>query len=261
MESLPKFRSTARSILGEVEWADDATGYLRCPAESKHTHPTHKHDCRVKIDGVPTVYCFHTSCGTEVETINRALRSAAGKPQIGGKVELKRRARTPEEIERERQRIICEQLKARSAASLGEILRRYELGPADFFEASKVRLLDDPAADWRLLLQLFKPDDVIWIGSKYDSCSDKAPQEKKESCRRHFRTAAEWLTESDPPEQFVCPCVFKPGTHSRCNEAVLLRRFLVIESDVLSKEPMSTVINWCGQFMRLRAIVDTGGKS
>jgi hypothetical protein len=42
---------------------------------------------------------------------------------------------------------------------------------------------------------------------------------------------------------------------------VLQKKFLVIESDILNKSQMGSVIAWCRQFMRLRAIVDTGGKS
>jgi hypothetical protein len=154
-----------------------------------------------------------------------------------------------------------EQLKASAAASLAEILRIFQCGPADFWELSPVRLLGDPAFDWRLLLQLFRPGDILWIGNKYDSCADDKSEAKKESCRRHFRRVSDWLKERRAPEQFTCPSVFKPGSHSRCNEAVLQRRYLVIESDVLSKDQMSAVISWCRQFMRLRAIVDTGGKS
>jgi len=103
--------------------------------------------------------------------------------------------------------------------------------------------------------------DFLWIGGKYDSCGDDASESKKERCRSHFRPVADWLKERHAPEQFTCPSVFRPGTHSRCNEAVTQRRYLVIESDLLSKVQMSSVISWRRQFMRLPAIVDTGGKS
>jgi hypothetical protein len=258
---LAQGQALAASILGAIEWQDGTIGYCRCPGEARHTHPTHNHDCRVTLDGAPTIYCFHTSCFADVETANKALRSAVGKASKGAKTEIKRTEPTPEERERHRQRIVCEHLKARAAAGLAEILKASESSPADFWELSPVRLLNDPVNDWRLLLQLFQPEDVLWIGGKYDSCGDDAPETKKEGCRRHFRTVADWLREPNAPEQFTCPCVFRPGTHSRCNDAVTQRRFLVIESDSLSKDEMSAVLNWCRQFMRLRAIVDTGGKS
>jgi hypothetical protein len=258
---LAHHQALAASILGAIDWQDDTTGFCRCPGEARHTHPTHKEDCRVNLDGAPTIYCFHTSCFADVEAANRALRSAFGKASKGSKAAFKRSAPTPEERERQRQRTLREQLKARAVASLAEILKAFEIGPADFWELSPVRLLDDPANDWRMLLHLFKPEDVLWIGGKYGSCDDDAPESKKENCRRHFRPVADWQKERHAPEQFTCPSVFRPGTHSRCNDAVVQRRYLVIESDLLSKDEMSAVINWCSQFIRLRAIVDTGGKS
>jgi hypothetical protein len=196
-----------------------------------------------------------------VESANHLLRSLVGKAHAGSNLEFNRREPTPEERERERQRILRERLRSRAMTSLPEILSRYAMGPADFFELSPVRLTDDPTRDWRTLLQLFKPDDVLWIGDKYSSCAEDAPVARKEICQRYFRPVAEWLRESEAPAQFTCPSVFKPGTHSRCNEAVLHRPYLVIESDVLTKDQMNAVVNWCRQFMRLRAIVDTGGKS
>ena len=63
------------------------------------------------------------------------------------------------------------------------------------------------------------------------------------------------------PGQFTCPGVFKCGIHSRSNHNVLLRRYLVVESDVLTKDQIGGVFSWCQQFMRLRAVVDTAGKS
>jgi hypothetical protein len=60
---------------------------------------------------------------------------------------------------------------------------------------------------------------------------------------------------------FTCPSTFKTGTHSRCNDNVVQRRFLVVESDVLDRNQVCAVFHWLEQFTRLRAIVDTAGKS
>jgi hypothetical protein len=250
-------QALAYSILGPIDWQDAETGFCDCPGQGRHTHPTKRGDCRVNLDGIPTIFCFHTSCLAEVESANKALR--AGAPNRGP--EFKNRALTPQEKERCCQRFFLKQLKARSAACLATILRSFECSPADFWELSPVRLLGDPADDWRLLLQLFGPDDIVWIGSKYSSCADDKSEAQKEICRRHFRRVADWMKESRAPEQFTCPSLFKPGTHSRCNDAVTQRRYLVIESDVLTKDEISAVFSWCQQFVRLRAIVDTGGIS
>lgn len=63
------------------------------------------------------------------------------------------------------------------------------------------------------------------------------------------------------PGLFTCPSTFKPGTDSRCDATVVLRRYLVLESDTLRKDEICAVFRWVEQFTRLRAIVDTAGKS
>ena len=137
----------AASILSSIEWHDGVTGFCKCPGESLHTHPTHRRDCRVKLDGAPTISCFHTSCSAEVESANHLLRSLVGKAHAGSNLEFNRREAIPEERERERRRILREQLRSRAVTSLPELLRRYAMGPADFFELSPVRLTDDQRKD------------------------------------------------------------------------------------------------------------------
>ena len=145
--------------------------------------------------------------------------------------------------------------------SLAFILQEYAIEPADIWEESPVRLLDDPKDDWRLLLHLFDETDVIWIGNKFSSCDDDAPDPKKDFCRGFFRTREDWLKLGEAPGNFTCPSTFKPGTYSRSNKNVVARKYHVIESDCLTKPQMLAVIQWCRQFMNLRAIVDTAGKS
>lgn len=257
----PGLQALATAILGVIDWQDATTGFCRCPGQHLHTHQNGKRDCKVWVDRVPTVKCVHASCGPEIERVNHQLRSAIGKASMGSNPGANRYVPTPEDRERHRQQAMGEQLKARAVSSLPAILNANKIGPSDFWEMSPVRLLDGPADDWRLLLQLFQPHDVVWIGGLYDSCGDDATESRKEFCRRHFRTVADWLIEPHAPEQHTCPCVFKPGAYSRSQNAVTHRRFLVTESDILSKPEMCAVFRWCRQFMRLRAIVDTGGKS
>ena len=63
--------------------------------------------------------------------------------------------------------------------------------------------------------------------------------------------------------QLTCPATFKSNSFSRSNENILQRRFLVVESDVLSKDQIGAVFKWLKDNvgLRLRAIVDTAGKS
>ena len=84
-------RQTAAALLGKIDWQSEVSGFCRCPGESLHTHPTGKKDCRVSVDGAPTIYCFHSSCEAAVANANKRLRStlAGGQWEIvlpGGKI-------------------------------------------------------------------------------------------------------------------------------------------------------------------------------
>lgn len=256
-------QTISESVLGcSIQWEDQNLGYCRCPGEALHTHQTGKQHCRVTLDRVPTIYCFHTSCGAAVESANHRLRSEIGRAERTGTVpDNKPRAPTEAERAASAAKHAIEQLKDRAARGLDLILHQNRIDPAELWALSPVPLHEDPRHDWRLLLSLFHPDDVVWIGGKFSSCNDQQPEARKAHCRASFRTAGQWLKERQAPGQFTCPCTFQPGTHSRSNAQVVRRRFLVIESDHLSKPDMCALIMWCRRLMRLRAVVDTAGKS
>ena len=68
------------AIVGAVDWQSAVSGFCRCPGESLHTHKTGKKDCRVCVDGAPTIYCFHASCAPAVAEANKRLRRGLGTP-------------------------------------------------------------------------------------------------------------------------------------------------------------------------------------
>jgi len=71
-------KQIAAGIVGAVDWQTEVSGFCRCPGEALHTHRTGKKDCRVSVDGAPTIYCFHSSCAAVVASANRTLRVAIG---------------------------------------------------------------------------------------------------------------------------------------------------------------------------------------
>ena len=71
-------RQIAARLLGVVEWQTDVSGFCRCPGEAAHTSPTGPKDCRVNVDGAPTIFCFHASCAPAVAEANRRLRREIG---------------------------------------------------------------------------------------------------------------------------------------------------------------------------------------
>jgi hypothetical protein len=71
-------RQVAASIIGAVDWQTEVSGFCRCPGEALHTHHNGKKDCRISVDGAPTIYCFHSSCAPVVAEACRNLRRAIG---------------------------------------------------------------------------------------------------------------------------------------------------------------------------------------
>jgi len=71
-------RQVAASIVGAVDWQTEVSGFCRCPGELLHTQPTGKKDCRVSVDGAPTIFCFHASCAAAVAEANLRLRRGLG---------------------------------------------------------------------------------------------------------------------------------------------------------------------------------------
>src|SRR5215469_1910144 len=71
-------RQVAMRLLGSIDWQTEVSGYCKCPGESFHTSHNGKKDCRVNLDGAPTIFCFHSSCIAAVSETNRRLRRELG---------------------------------------------------------------------------------------------------------------------------------------------------------------------------------------
>ncbi len=132
------------------------------------------------------------------------------------------------------------------------IFERFAWPPADMFEDSPYWLNSHPDSDSLLLLKLFDDHDVLWNGAVIDSGCPRNDQ--------NFKTISDWR-EGKIEGQFTSGSTFKPRSYSRSNENVEKRRFLVIESDVLNQDDICSVFNFCRKFLKLRAVVYTGGKS
>ena len=154
-------------------------------------------------------------------------------------------------------------LVARARSGAQRILGEYACGFAFYGNRSPSKVFDqNPCEDWKLLLRLFKSDDVLWIAHDTKHSAGAIDTESwRNFCRTRFRSVEEWLREPEAPGLYTCPSAFKAGVHSRCNENVIARRYLVLESDKLDKDQVCAVFRWMEQFSRLRAIVDTAGKS
>ena len=263
------------AITGPVVWYDTGSrGFCACPGAALHTKETRPNHCSVFIEGTPTIYCFHNSCQPLVAAANKRLRRAIG----GGSWELilpdgsflrSGEARIPagqpippptpkpttsaEAVVALEKRILRD-ITLQADALKSSILTHFAWDPADMWEDSPLRLLGDPKRDWSHWLALWNPDDIVWSGDTFSS--------GREEHARNFRPAKEWMAESKPAGPFTCGSAFKPGSISRSNENAI-RRFLVIESDTLSKQQIGAVCLYMTNRLgyTLKAVVDTGGKS
>ncbi len=247
-------RAHAEVLLGPITWESANLGYCQCPGKHLHTGQSKRRDCRVLLDRVPTVHCFHQSCAGEIQRINGNLR--AENPE--------RLRLPPEEAKRwataqaERQR-----LNLRAKSSVPQMLRSYSWPLTDIILSSPWELSDNNERDVHLLCMLkvmyevIDGNSLIWIGDKTHSGA---------AYRSCFRTRNQWIelikrgTVPDGP--LVCPSVFRAGTFERKNENVAETPYLIVESDTLSKDQVGAIFRWLVQTgLHLHAVVDTAGKS
>ena len=71
----------ANELLGAIEWESESSGLAVCPGKHMHTSGDKARDCRVDLDGAPTVHCFHNSCRGILDDVNHELRSRISKAE------------------------------------------------------------------------------------------------------------------------------------------------------------------------------------
>ena len=240
----------AEEMLGQIDWLEATEGFCDCPGRKAHTNRTGRRDCKIYLDRVPTLYCVHASCTELVAAANAKLRRAI---LSGEKVEAC--PLTHEDKLRLRQREENERMRHRAMMALPQILEEHAWSYGQIIADSPVSIVGNEASHWKILLEKFHADDVVWIGDKFDS--------GKPEHASHFRPVVEWLKEGMAPGPFICPVAFKNNSWARTNDNVLTRRFLVVESDTLTRDEVGAVFRWlhgdCD--LKLVAIIDTAGKS
>jgi hypothetical protein len=267
-------RQIVSQLLGAIDWQNEVSGFCRCPGEAFHTHADGRKDCRVNIDGAPTIFCFHASCAPAVAEANRKLRKelGAGSWEIrlpGGQVlrsgDLLQRDGT---VLRPGPSTINHQLSTASERTLLASLRmhaeRFRPELFEFFRWPMAQILEDSpllvahreAEDqFRTWLKLWPPCSTVWIGDVFSS--------GKPEHRTHFRPIAEWYQIGPVMGNYTCGSSFKPASFRRSNENLNGHRFLVIESDTLGHDEVGAVFAYLNRRLHftLHAIIDTASKS
>jgi hypothetical protein len=75
----------AEELLGAIDWQSETSGILVCPGKHLHTAANGERDCKIELDGVPTLHCFHNHCRGILDGINKELRSRIGKAEFHAK--------------------------------------------------------------------------------------------------------------------------------------------------------------------------------
>ncbi len=281
-------REIAERLLGAVDWQNEISGFCRCPGAGLHTSRTGAKDCRVNVDGAPTVFCFHSHCEGAVAEVNRRLRrELGGSPweitlpggrvlrngdvlQASGVV-LRREVimagglgATPRpllgrgegEAARAAERLVLESVRVLAERFKPELFDLFQWPFERILEESPLQVRErDPEDQFRTWLKLWPAHCHVWIG---DVFSSGRPEH-----RTHFRPLADWYQIGPVMGNFTCGSSFKPGSFSRCNENLNGQRFLVVESDSLTKDEVGAVFAYLRRRLhyRLHCIVDTAGKS
>jgi hypothetical protein len=269
-------RQIAFQVLGAIDWQTEVSGFCRCPGESLHTSANGKKDCRVNVDGAPTIYCFHASCSAAVAEANRRLRREVNASpwelilpggqvlrsgdvlQAGGAVlpreAVKARARA--EGREAGEQLVLESVRAAAERFRPELFDFFRWPMAQILEDSPLLVAERDSDDqFRTWLKLWPACSTVWIGDVYSS--------GKPEHRTHFRPVAEWYQIGPVMGNYTCGSSFKAGSHSRSNENLNGHRFLVIESDTLGHDEVGAVFAYLRRRLHydLHCIIDTAGKS
>jgi hypothetical protein len=229
---------------------DLENGFIKCPGQHWHTTANAISDCKLFDNGKGffQIHCVHTSCHKMIDLANRVLAKIG---RQGGCDRQRTQAEGVTPAERVEQEAVAQGLAARDAILAGYRWTATEIA------SDENHAVDTPIQEqYYQVLGLFADDDVVWIGRDvYDTGSPKHVS--------RFRPVREWLACRGCPGTFICPSVFVPGTFSRRASTVVAPKFLVVESDTLTADEVGAVFRWLDAAvrLRLRAVVDTGGKS
>ena len=134
-------------------------------------------------------------------------------------------------------------------------------GEADIWEASPIRIDWPPEADTSRILEfLYQPDELLFIGERYDTGE----------VGQTIRFAGQWIEYfkhggTVPPHVIPNPLTGQEGqTKSgepshRADSCVRSHRFAVVEFDGLSREDQ--IRFWSAIKLPVAALIDSGGKS
>ena len=132
----------------------------------------------------------------------------------------------------------------------------------DLWEASPIRLLDEPQGDPALFLEtLYKPTDLVWIGDRYQSGIIGDTIKTTGELIGHFKNGGKTgpFIIINPLTGTSAPKKTGDGETLRGDGNVAVYRYCMAEFDNLSKE--SQIRFWSAVKLPIVALTDSGGRS
>lgn len=209
------------------------------------------HEAMLYLDGVPTLNCCHQKCKGQVQQLNAELRDQFEELQASDP-DHKAAPMVIDDAYCRRLKML-RTIRINAERNVMPIILRNPVEREEWLERSPVKLGDDLRDDWRHIISLFKPGDVVWCGGTTDS--------GREEHTRNFGTAESWLETQRCPGPLVCAATFMAGSYQRTAKRVRDQEFLIVESDHLDYAEQGALIQHLGRTLKLVAIVCTGGKS
>ena len=270
-------RQVADRLLGAIDWQTEVSGFCKCPGESMHTSANGKRDCRVNVDGAPTIFCFHASCAGAVADANRRLRRelngtawelrlSGGQTLRSGDILQKDGAVMRREavvrsglggsLAPPGEKLILETLRVAAERFRPELFEFFRWPMAEILEGPPLLVAErDPEDQFRTWLKLWPACSTVWIGDVYSS--------GRPEHTTHFRTVAEWYRIGPVMGNFTCGSAFRRGAFRRSNESIEGQRFMVVESDTLTRDEVGAIFAYLRRRLHyaLHCIGDTAGKS
>ncbi len=156
------------------------------------------------------------------------------------------------------------ELRIKAQRTLPGILEKYSWTWQEIQEAGGLQAMVPVEQTKAFLGSMFEDHEIVWCGQVWQT-GDKKDRRTKAvigTWAERFQPMNHWWYNV-PRTEFISHCTFVPGSVSRCNESVMTRKYLVIESDVLTVDQIGAVFTWlwAERGLKLRAVVYSGGKS
>jgi hypothetical protein len=240
-------------LVGGASPRADILGYVKCPGEHLHSHETAHRDAAVVAppNSLPLIRCFHDSCRALVSAMSEELRMRIEDAALAKEIDF-----TWEPPDEDTMEIwgVSKRAELGAASKKTDVVLQ-EWSTVEIAKSSPVAVPDDGQQQGRMLLSLFADDDIVWVGQPWHS--------GKQRHMWKFRTSREWADAGiEHWSSYTTGATYLPGSSSRCNESVLRRRFLIAESDSLSRGQTGAVFRHLTTLgFDLRAVVDSGRRS